>query len=294
MTIKGGRKSRTRKPSPQARRVATKRAKAITEEVLAAKAPRAPARRVGPPAAEQEPGPKVKAGPSERSVEQVAAVMERRHLAALRAAEAEMARTEAQARWSHKWEGTPETHEKFSAAPDRISRFGHSAIHRMHALGKISAEELAAAEEIAMVVEMIERDVSMGTGSFAILSEMLVRVDCSGSARDQLVESLGRIRLELAYRAWRQCVPNPKRMIIDMVTSNVPYVRLAASYGMHWRTARKRLISALRMWPQFKDNARHFVDRDDVHAAYERLGEGTLLAPRPKPAPPTLSEDEAA
>jgi len=293
MTIKGGQKSRTRKPSPQARRAAKKRAEAITGEVLAAKAPRLPARRVGPPAPEPA-GPKAKPGPGNRSIEDVAAVMSRRHAAALREAEAEMARATAQERWSHKWEGTPETHEKFSQAPDRVSRFGHSAIHRMHALGKITAEELAAAEEIAMVVEMIERDVSMGTGSFAILSEMLVRVDCSGSARDQLVESLGRIRLELAYRAWRKCVPQPRRMIIDMVTTNVPYVRLAAEYGMHWRTARKRLITALRMWPEFKDFARASVGRADVGEAYERLGEGTLLAPRPKPAPPTLSEDEAA
>lgn len=289
MTIEGGRKSRVRAPGAQARLATAKRARAITEEVLAAKAPRPPSRRVGPPAPDSVgEAAASKARPSDRSIEEIAERLERRNLAALREAEAEAARAEVHARWSHKWEGTPETHERFNAAPDRMRRVGHSAIHRMHALGKISSDELAAAEEIASVVEMIERAVSVRSGSLE------ARVDCAGSARDQLIESLGRVRLELTYRAWRKCIPNPKRMIIDMVTTNVPYVRLAASHGMHWRTARKRLITALRMWPQFKDDVRHFVDRDDVNAAYARLGEGTLLAPRPKPAPPALSEDEAA
>lgn len=179
-------------------------------------------------------------------------------------------------RWSHKNEGTPETHERFNAQPDRVRRVAGSPLHRMEALGTITSDERAAAEEIASIVEMIERSVSIRSASLE------ARVDNSGSARDALIESLGRIRLEVAYRAWRQAIPQPRRMILDMILTNVPYVRLAKSYRMHWRTARKRLITALRMWPEFRMLARHSVDEADVQEVYARLGDGVLLAPRPK------------
>ncbi|WP_422057339.1 hypothetical protein [Sphingomonas sp.] len=206
--------------------------------------------------------------------------LKKRYGPAMRAAEAE-ARAALEAKWSHK-QGAPETLERIDRVPEHRRQ---SPLSRMAKLGKIDAEDLAAAEEIASVVEMIERSVSVRSGSLE------ARVDCSGSARDQLVESLGRIRLEVAYRAWRNSIPNPKRLIIDMVLTNTPYVRLAKEHGLHWRTARKRLISALRMWPSFKLLARHTVKRDDVEDAYARLGEGTLLAPRPKAPPPSLAEE---
>jgi hypothetical protein len=170
--------------------------------------------------------------------------------------------------------GTPETYAQIETVP---SHRRQEPLSRMAKLGTISPDELAAAHEISSIVEMIERTVGMGSASLE------ARVDYQSSARDALIESLGRIRAEVAYRAWRESIPVPRRMILDMLLTNVPYVRLASNYGLHWRTARKRLISALRMWPSFKIAARHECGKSEVLDLYLKLGEGTLLPPKPKP-----------
>lgn len=172
------------------------------------------------------------------------------------------------ARWRHKNEGTPETHEKANALPERRRQ---SPLHRMERLGKISADERAAAEEIAGVAERIRRAGSIRSASLE------TRIDFANSGRDQLVESLGRIRLEVAYRAWREAIPQPRTMVLDMIMTNQSFVQLARAHGMQWRTARKRLITALRMWPEMAAAARRDVDREDVEAVYARLGAGELL-----------------
>ncbi len=172
------------------------------------------------------------------------------------------------ARWRHKNEGTPETHEKANALPERRRQ---SPLHRMERLGKISADERAAAEEIAGVAERIRRAGSIRSASLE------TRIDFANSGRDQLVESLGRIRLEVAYRAWREAIPQPRAMVLDMIMTNQSFVQLARAHGMQWRTARKRLITALRMWPEMAATARRDVDREDVEAVYARLGAGELL-----------------
>lgn len=172
------------------------------------------------------------------------------------------------ARWRHKSEGTPETHEKANALPERRRQ---SPLHRMERLGKISADERAAAEEIAGVAERIRR-----AGSIRSVS-LETRIDFANSGRDQLVESLGRIRLEVAYRAWREAIPQPRTMVLDMILTDQSFVRLAHTHGMQWRTARKRLITALRMWPEMTAAARRSVDREDVETVYARLGAGELL-----------------
>lgn len=183
------------------------------------------------------------------------------------------------------WEGTPETNERIDRLP---SRRRQSSIDRMHTLGKITADELAAAHEIASVVEMIERSVSVRCASLE------ARVDFAGSGRDALIESLGRVRMEVAYRAWREAIPVPRRMIIDMVLSDRSYVALSRHYKLNWRTARKRLVSALRLWQDCKEAARDNVRREDMGLVYARLGEGQLLPPKPRiDALPAVSEEAA-
>jgi hypothetical protein len=193
----------------------------------------------------------------------------------VREAEKEMERERLNERWGHK-AGAPETYEHIERVP---SHRRQSPLARMARMGKISADELAAAHEIAAMVESIERAVNIGCASLE------ARVDYAGSAKDALIESLGRIRAEVAYRTWRKAIPQPKRMIIDMVLTNTPYTALAVQHGVTWRTARKRLITALRLWPSCKLEARHEVGKDEVLEAYQRLGEGVLLPPKPKNEP---------
>lgn len=161
----------------------------------------------------------------------------------------------------------PSVRESTWQTAERARKVRQSPLLRMHKLGKISNDELRAAIEIGQVVEMIELAVSIRSASLE------ARVDCSSSSRDALVEGLKMVRLEVAYRAWREAIPTPRRMIIDMVaSSNESYVELARRHKLHWRTARKRLISALRLWPTFKKLAEDSVDRSDLAAVYARLG----------------------
>lgn len=171
-------------------------------------------------------------------------------------------RAELLARWAHKNEGTPETH-------GNAAKLRQSPLSRMVKLGKVSIDDFASAVEIAEIVEMIES--SAGWKLFGYQD----RVDNAGSGRDALVEGLKRVRLEVAYTAWRKVIPTPKRMIIDMIcTDHVTYVALARRHGLHWRTARKRLIKALRLWPDMRDLAFKLVDREDLDAAHARLEGG--------------------
>ncbi len=197
---------------------------------------------------------------------------ERLSLALQRREEADARREAMIERWRHKAEGTPETHEKIAAVPDRQRQ---SPLHRMERLGKISAEERAAAEQIAGVIERIGRAAAIRSVSLE------TRVDHAGSGRDHLVESLARVRLEVAYRAWRDAIPEPKAMVLDMVTSNRSFVEQAHKYGLQWRTARKRLMTALRLWPGMMAAARREVGRDDVDEIYRRIG---TLTPSPLPS----------
>lgn len=199
--------------------------------------------------------------------------------------EADQRRDELAARWSYKNEGTPETHERIHVVPERRRQ---GALARMARLGKISADELADAHEIASIIEMIEGQVGVRCASLE------ARVDYAGSGRDTLVESLGRVRTEVAYSIWRERLPEPKRLVIDLLIGAEGYVDLARRHGMHWRTARKRMMTAVRIWSSIKIAVRHQIGADDVTELYARIGEGTLRPPRPRNPIPTIAEDDAA
>lgn len=185
----------------------------------------------------------------------------------------EVAKQELLDRYGHK-RGTPETLARIDAVPDRRRQ---GALARMAMMGKITTDELSAACEIAQVAEMIERGVGIRSASLE------ARVDGSGSGRDVLVESLGRIRAEVTYTAWRQHIPLPRAMILDMVIHDKPYVAAARAHGLNYRTARKRLISSLRLWSELREEANRSVTDQVVEMAYARLGEGSLAHPLPKP-----------
>jgi hypothetical protein len=204
--------------------------------------------------------------------EETFARLERLYGSKIREEERRLQRENFTAKW-RAWEGTPETQARIAAVPRHRRQW---PLDRMLAQGKISREEHGAGEEIARVIEAIEGSVALRSASLE------ARVDCSNSSRDALVEALGRVRAEVTFRVWRQALPKPPRMILDMITTNQSYVAIARKYNFNWRTARKRLISALRAWDDCKLAVRMRVDRDDVAELYARLGDGVLLPPRPK------------
>ena len=145
-----------------------------------------------------------------------------------------------------------------------------SALALMHERGAISPAQFEAAGQIARIAESIERAVSLRGSS------MEPRVDFGGSARDMLTERLSQVRLEMTYNRWRDRLPMPRRMVIDMVIGDRDLVGTARVHNMPWREARRRLIAGLELWLELRDAIWREIDGEDAERAYRRLGEGRL------------------
>lgn len=149
-----------------------------------------------------------------------------------------------------------------SSAPVRVAK---SSLRLMNDRGALSDEQYYSALAIAGVAEMIERNVSVRGAS------MEARIDCSGSARSQIVESLHAVRMERAYTEWRNRLPMPRRLFIDMVTTDQALFAIARKYGMGWPKAQRLLRISLDRWPEIYRNAMRSIDQDDVDDAHRRI-----------------------
>jgi len=144
-------------------------------------------------------------------------------------------------------------------------RQSRSALEYMRGRGSLTDEQFYSAQQIAQIAEQIERTVSIGCASLE------ARVDCSGSARDIISESLYRVRAEGAYTEWRSKLPLPRRMFIDMVTLDAGLSRIAAGHNIGWPRARKMLLDALDEWPAIFDKYAKTIGQDDVDNQHARL-----------------------
>lgn len=140
-----------------------------------------------------------------------------------------------------------------------------SSIARMHAKGSITAEQYQAALDIARVAEMIGGDVGFRGASIE------ERVSGSGRADLATDRNLRIIRLERLYTEWRERLPMPRRLYIDLVLSDQGAAELARSYRHDWPTARKRLIRSLDVWVGLKDRIWNTIDDAAVAAAEQRI-----------------------
>jgi hypothetical protein len=80
----------------------------------------------------------------------------------------------------------------------------------------------------------------------------------------------------MTYNRWRDRLPMPRRMVIDMVIGDRDLVGTARVHNVPWRDARRRLMAALELWLELRDAVWREVDGDDATRAYRRLGEGRL------------------
>ena len=144
-------------------------------------------------------------------------------------------------------------------------RKSRSALEYMRQQGSLSDEQYYSAQRIARVAEAIEKQVDVGCASLE------GRVDCSGSARDALHESLYRVRAEAAYTEWRHKLPLPRRMVIDMVTKDAGLTRIAAEHNMGWKRAREILTRALDAWPDIFAKYQGSIKQEDLDAQHARL-----------------------
>lgn len=161
-------------------------------------------------------------------------------------------------RWSHKREGTAETHEAH-----RRQRAG--AIARLHASGFLSDDELAWSQEIAAAAERIMADAGVRTASLE------TRVDTSRHG-DAFHEALFSVWMEMAYSRWRaQLLPAVATMALDMIVRDIGLTQAAAARGMHKRRARRLLVEALHHWARIFRDVRKEVTSADLVAAHAGL-----------------------
>lgn len=131
--------------------------------------------------------------------------------------------------------GTPETIA-------RAARIQQGALARLYRSGALSANQLAAAEEIRATVEAIRTDVALPIASWETRVDAGYRVDLAGR------ESLFSIVLQAAYTRWRGSVDGPVAMLLDVIVDDWPYTEAAARHRVGDKRAKTLLINALDYW----------------------------------------------
>lgn len=167
-------------------------------------------------------------------------------------------RVETIARWKHKNEGTPETHEQHRRRSD-------GALARLYQSGAIDADQLASAVEIAAIVSLIGSDVQVKTASLE------TRVDVTRIGDSGFFERLGQVRREIAYTGWRAALGMRAAAVLEMIAGDEGYASVAARHGMGARRAKALLLAALDLWPDAVRSAARSVDERDLAAAHARL-----------------------
>lgn len=156
--------------------------------------------------------------------------------------------------WSHKNEGTPETHAAHAGR-----RAG--AIARLHASGYLNDDQLAWSQEIAAAAERIMADVTARTANLE------GRVDRCRHG-DAFFEALGAVWRELTYSRWRAGLKGKDAgVVLAIVVQDVGVASAAAAHGMHARRAKRVLTDALAAWALIHRAVRDEVTPADLLAA---------------------------
>ncbi|OJY68728.1 MAG: hypothetical protein BGP16_05480 [Sphingobium sp. 66-54] len=150
------------------------------------------------------------------------------------------------ARWAHKRNGTPETHE-------HASHVRQGALARLYQSGAIDAELLCAGTEIGDAAQLVMRDVDIRTASLE------TRVDSSPRG-GFFFETLGRVRIEAAYSRWRRQVGPAGPLTLTIVLDDIGIAAAAALHHMSARRARQLLVQALELWQSVYADARRDID----------------------------------
>jgi hypothetical protein len=140
-----------------------------------------------------------------------------------------------------------------------------SSLARMLNDSQLTEDQYGAALRIADVAESIGRAVSVRSASLE------ARVDNSGSARDIIVEHLMQVRIQVVYTRWRNLIPIPRRMILDMIVTDRALKATARAYRFGWPKAKRMLINSLDLWLELEERVARDVDDRDVEAIYNRL-----------------------
>ena len=163
----------------------------------------------------------------------------------------------AAARWDHKRHGTPETHE-------HASRQLQGSMAMLYSRGVIDVFELSDAQAIAAIADRIGAELGIRTVSCE------TRVDTSPRAGGAFYEALGAVRGEMAYGRWRASLPDAQP-VLAMIVGDIGISAAAARHRITARRARRLLLEALAMWPNFYADAVKRVDAGDLAAMHTGL-----------------------
>ncbi|MCW2412021.1 MULTISPECIES: hypothetical protein [unclassified Sphingobium] len=163
----------------------------------------------------------------------------------------------ARARWAHKRNGTPETHEHFS-------RKRQGALARLHMSGAIDAELLAAGAEIAAASALIMCDVAVRTASLE------TRIDNTPHG-EVFHEALGRVWMEVAYSQWRADPRVHGPLLLSVVHEDLGIAAAAARHHMAARRARALVVTALQIWIDMFRQTRRDIDEEAVARAHAAI-----------------------
>lgn len=133
-------------------------------------------------------------------------------------------------------QGAPETLE-------RAARSSEGLLARLCSKGTITANQLAASEQIRECVEALRAEVGYPTTSWE------ARVDggrCGGGEGGLLAYRT--VRWEMAYSRWRRTVTGPIAMLLEMIVDGVGYSAAAPRYRMSAKRAKQCLLDALDAW----------------------------------------------
>lgn len=166
-------------------------------------------------------------------------------------------------RWSGK-QANPETLEHAANTHD-------GALAQLHANGTIDSEQLEWTAQISNVHRSIEADVAVKVASFE------ARVDQS-SRSGAVGERIHRVRMHHAYGIWREMIPAPKALVLDMIVGDaIGYTVAATRHRVHKRKSKRLLLEAIQRWPMCVAAAFSVVDQSAVDAMNDAVDPGRVI-----------------
>jgi len=159
------------------------------------------------------------------------------------------------------------------ATPETLALAGvhHDGMNQLELNGTITKDEREWATQIANVHRSIEADVGIKVASLE------ARVD-STTRPPVVAERIHSVRMHAAYGFWRDMLPAPKGLVLDMIVGDaIGYTVAAKRYRVHNRRAKRLLLEAIKRWPLCVAHAFSVVDRDMVDAMNRAVDPGTSI-----------------
>ncbi|HEX2594791.1 MAG TPA: hypothetical protein VHL34_25025 [Rhizomicrobium sp.] len=133
------------------------------------------------------------------------------------------------------------------------------SLEQLERNGTITKDQREWAAEIANVYRSIEAEVGIKVASLE------ARVDNDRAAGNRVAEGVKRVRLHAAYSEWRDALPPPKQMVLDMIVGDaIGYSVAAKRYRVGKLRAKRALIEALDRWPRYVQAAFRDISEDEA------------------------------